>query len=322
MRSPWRFALGMAGDLLLLVLVSAYVLWRGWWVPLVPSILATSVAAAIVTAYMSQKEKAQRVLLMQLFSRHVSPEIAETLWQRRAELLDEGRLRPQRAIVTVLFTDLRGFTSVSEKMAEETLMEWLNTYLEAVVQVVMNHGGVIDDYAGDGLKADFGVPLPRTTEAEIAQDAVNAVHCALAIEETVQRLNTLCQERDLPVIGMRLGIFTGPVVAGSLGSTQRLKYTTVGDTVNTAARLESLGQDGEGLTVAPGQCRILIGEATLHYLGQQFVTQRIGDMSLKGKEQTIIVYRVFGRTQQPQANAPAPATLHAASAVLNPGVRL
>ena len=321
MRSPWRFALGLTGILLFLSLLVASVLWRGWWIPLVPPILATSVAAAIVTAYMSQQERAQRTLLMQLFSRHVSPEIAETLWQRRAELLDEGRLRPQRAVVTVLFTDLRGFTTVSEKMDEETLMGWLNTYLEAVVQLVITHGGVIDDYAGDGLKADFGVPLPRTTEAEIAQDAVNAVHCALAIEETVQRLNALWQERALPVIGMRLGIFTGPVVAGSLGSTQRLKYTTVGDTVNTAARLESLAQDGDGLGVAPGQCRILIGEATLHYLGQQFVTQRVGDVSLKGKEQKIIVHRVLGRTQQPQVTAPAPATPRAASAVPNPGVR-
>lgn len=321
-RSPWRFALGMTGVVLFLILLGAYVLWRGWWIPLVPPILATSVAAAIVTAYMSQKEKAQRVLLMQLFSRHVSPEIAETLWQRRAELFDEGRLRPQRAVVTVLFTDLRGFTTVSEKLDEETLMGWLNTYLEAVVQVVINHGGVIDDYAGDGIKADFGVPLPRTTEAEIAQDAVNAVLCALAIEETVQRLNTLWQERALPAVGMRLGIFTGPVVAGSLGSVQRLKYTTLGDTVNTASRLESLAQDGDGLDVAPGQCRILIGEATLHYLGQQFVTQRVGEVSLKGKEQKVIVHRVLGRTQQPQPTAPAPATPRAASAVLNPGVRL
>src|SRR5262249_37555762 len=146
-------------------------------------------------------------------------------------------------------------------------------------------------------------------------------HCALVIEETVQHLNTLWQARDLPVIGMRLGIFTGPVIAGSLGSTQRLKYTTVGDTVNTAARLESLGQDGEGLAVAPGRCRILIGEATLHYLGQQFVTQQVGEMSLKGKEQKIIVHRVLGRTQQPQVTAPAPATPRAVSAVLNPGVR-
>ena len=92
---------------------------------------------------------------------------------------------------------------------------------------------------------------------------------------------------------------------------------------NESTRSSTVGvADGEGLAVAPGQCRILIGEATLHYLGQQFVTQRVGDMSLKGKEQKIIVHRVLGHTQQPQVTAPAPATPRAASAVLNPGVRL
>jgi adenylate cyclase len=306
---------------LFLSLLVAYALWRGWWLPLVPPALAASAAASIVTAHMSQQERVQRALLMQLFSRHVSPEIAETLWQRRAELFDEGRLRPQRAIVTVLFTDLQGFTAVSERLDEETLMGWLNTYLEATAQLVITHGGVIDNYVGDALKADFGVPLPRTTEAEIALDAVNAVTCALAIEEAILRLNTLWQERAFPAVGMRLGIFTGPVVAGSLGSAQRLKYTTVGDTVNTASRLESLAQDGAGLSVAPGQCRILIGEATLRYLGQQFITQRVGEVSLKGKEQRITVYRVLGRAQQPQITAPAPATLRAESATPNPGAR-
>src|SRR5262245_5461203 len=142
-----------------------------------------------------------------------------------------------------------------------------------------------------------------------------------SLGEAVLRLNTLWQERALPVVGMRLGIFTGPVVAGSLGSAQRLKYTTVGDTVNIASRLESLEEESADLSIAPSQCRILIGEATLHYLGQQFVTQRVGEVSLKGKEQRIIVHRVLGRTQQPQITAPAPATLRAESAAPNPGGR-
>ena len=100
---------------------------------------------------------------------------------------------------------------------------------------------------------------------------------------------------------MRIGIGTGPVVAGSLGSAQRLKYTTVGDTVNIAARLESLDKDQLAPTGQATKCRILTDETTLRYLGGRFETQLIGEMSLKGKERPLITYRILG-----QVDAPAP----------------
>ena len=169
-----------------------------------------------------------------------------------------------------------------------------------MAQLVMEHGGVIDDYAGDGLKADFGVPVARTTEAEIRCDAEQAVTCALAMVREMQRLNQSWQQQYLPTARMRVGIFTGPVVAGSLGSAQRLKYTTIGDTVNVASRLSS---KIEGLhermavdTSTPdNHCCILVGETTLRYLDKRFQTQRVGEVSLKGKAHTIIAYRVIGR---------------------------
>ena len=206
---------------------------------------------------------------MQLFSKHVSREVAEVIWKERDQFLDGGRPRSQKLISTVLFTDLEGFTALSEKMDPQALIDWLNTYHEAMAQLVMKHGGIVDEYAGDGLKADFGVPVPRTTEAEISQDAVNAVNCALAMKREIKRLNTLWHERNLPTVNMRVGIFTGPVVAGSLGSTQRLKYTTIGDTVNIASRLERLAKDLAGYDFKNSPCRILIGESNLRYLGNQ-----------------------------------------------------
>jgi len=296
-RSPWRFALSAAGGLLLLSLAVSLAFLGGWWIPSVPPAMGWLISAAIVTAYMSNQEKQQRGLLMQLFSKHVSPEVAEAIWRQRDQFLDGGRPRSQKLIVTVFFSDLRGFTPVSEKMDPQTLMDWLNTYMEAMAQLVIEHGGVIDDYAGDGLKANFGAPLARTTEAEISRDAVNAVNCALAMEREMHRLNALWQEQQLPTGGMRIGIFTGPVVAGSLGSAQRLKYTTVGDTVNTAARLESLDGDPADPDVTNSPCRILIGEAPFGYVGRQFKTQRVGEASLKGKDQKIPIYRVVGREE-------------------------
>jgi adenylate cyclase len=260
----------------------------------VPAALSWLLAAAVVTTYMANQEKEQRALLMQLFSRHVSPEVAATVWQHREQFLERGRLRPQRLVASVLFTDLMGFTSVSEKMPPQELMEWLNEYMEAMVQRVIDHGGVINKYIGDAIMALFGVPLARTTETAIAQDAVHAVHCALAMSEELTRLNQRWQAQGLPTIGMRIGIFTGPVVAGSLGSAQRLEYTVVGDTVNTASRLESFDKDVLVPDAVSRYCRILVGETTARYLSEQFQVQRVGEVSLKGKDEQVTIYHVTG----------------------------
>jgi adenylate cyclase len=186
-------------------------------------------------------------------------------------------------------------------MTPEALMDWVNAYLDVMAGLVIKHGGVIDDYAGDAIKANFGVPLPRNSEEEIAQDAVNAVTCALAMEQEMHRLNLRHEQSGLATIGMRIGIHTGLVVAGSVGTSERLKYTTVGDAVNTAARLESLDRDIVQETPGRRFCRILIDESTKGYLGNRFVLDRIGEVSVKGKEQTLMVYRVIGHAREETA---------------------
>lgn len=293
-RSPSRLFLSGVSGLLILSLGAYFAFLSGWWIPSVPPAMAWLGSAALVTAYMLSLEKKERALLMQLFSRHVAPEVAETIWKQRDQFMDGGRPRSQKFTVTVLFTDLRGFTSVSEKMDPQALLDWLNVYMEAMAQLVMDHGGVVDNYIGDSIKADFGVPLPRTAEAAISQDAVAAVNCALAMESELKRLNALWSQQGLPTVAMRIGIFTGPVVAGSLGSAQRLKYTTIGDTVNIASRLESFDKDAAALDLVEHPCRILIGEPTLHHLNHRFETERVGEATLKGKDEKVTVYRVVG----------------------------
>jgi adenylate cyclase len=291
-RSPWRFSLIAVGGLLLLTVIVISLFWSGWWVPEAPAALTWFVTTSVVVASTLGRERKERALLMQLFSRHVSREVAQSIWQQRDQLLESGRPRPQELVATVLFLDFKGYTAASEKMSPQALMAWVNAYLDAMTQVIMRHDGVIDDYAGDSIKANFGVPLKRESNAEVAKDAINAVACALAMEQEMHRMNERHEGNGLPTVGMRIGIHTGPVLAGCVGSAERMKYTTVGDTVNAAARLESLDRDV--VSESPGRrpCRILISDTTAQLLGDRFQLERIGEVSVKGKAQAIVTYRV------------------------------
>jgi hypothetical protein len=121
-------------------------------------------ASSMLSTAMEQiREKDQRGMLMQMFSKHVSTEVAESLWDQRDQFLEGGRPRTQKLTVTVMFTDFQGFTSVSEKMDPQVLMDFINTYMESITMTVMKHGGVVDNYIGDGVMINFGFPVPSVT---------------------------------------------------------------------------------------------------------------------------------------------------------------
>jgi adenylate cyclase len=297
-RSPWKLSFIIGSGLLALALFDFSLFLEGWWLPLMPPALAWFITAVAITAYLSYEETIQRAALMQLFSRHVSKEVADGIWRDREQFLDGQRPRPQQLTATVLFSDLVGFTSVSEKLPAEKLMDWLNECMEPMASLVSVHGGVIEQYSGDAIVAVFGVPIARKNEAEIDKDAVNAVSCALAMEAILRDLNRRWLEQNRPTTAMRIGIYTGPMVAGSLGGADRLEYVVIGDTVNVASRLESFDKDLFARSLASNPCRVLIGEATLARLGQRFVTEKVGQVSLKGKEERIHVYRVVGHAKE------------------------
>jgi adenylate cyclase len=274
--------LGLVGSSYLAFLVG------GWWIPVVPSALALFGSAIGITSYIAQVEREDRQTVMNFFGRHVTPQIAEAIWRDRHQLLKEGYLRGRKMTATVLFTDLKGFSTTAELIDPETLMSWLNEYMDAMAELVLAHSGVVDKFIGDAIMAVFGVPMKRTTTEAIAEDAVAAVHCALAMADRLNRLNQRWKQQGRPQTAMRVGIATGNVVTGSLGSSRRLDYTTIGDTVNVAARLESYDKSIEG-----GVCRILINEETHQYLQGKFPTRMIGRVLLKGREQPTAVYQVL-----------------------------
>jgi len=260
--------------------------------------LVKTLSAMTSTAIEQSREKGQKAVLMQLFSKHVSPQVAESLWEQREQFLEGGRPKSQSMIVTAMFTDLQGFSTVSEKQTPEVLMDWLNAYLEMMTTTVMEHGGVVDDFFGDGVKINFGVPIPREKEEDIREDAIHAVTCALAMEKRMVALNDAMAVQGQQPLRMRIGIHTGPVVAGSLGSAERMKYTTIGDTVNTAARLESFDKDLAIPEVGNRPCRILISEATLKRVKDWVEVKKVGELSLKGKAERIEAYCVLAEGEK------------------------
>ena len=257
----------------------------------------------VVTAWISNREKQDQRLLMSLFSRHVSSEVAQAVWKKREQFMENGRLRPQKIVATILFADLEGFTTVAENMEPNMVLDWLNTYMGAMGDIINTYGGVVDDYHGDMIKADFGVFRVGQTEEDIRQDVQNGVRCAVALEQEMGRLWNEWKLQGLPAVRMRIGIHTGPVVAGSLGSAQRLKFTTIGDTVNIASRLESFQKDSVETWANEEVCRILMGEPTKQYLGDHlWAIKEVGVLVLKGKSVRVRVYKLCARKEKKLAS--------------------
>ena len=293
-RSAWRFALAAVAGGVFLVLAVHIIFALGTWMPLVPPALGWVAAAGLVSAYVSSEEKKERARLMSLFSAYVSPSLADAIYRDRQHFLASGRPIPQRLTATVFFCDVGGFTTISESLDPPALMGWLYGFMEAITPIVGAHGGVILRFSGDSIMAVFGVPVARTRDEDIARDAVNAVDCALAMQERLIALNISLESRGLPLIGMRIGILTGPMTAGSLGTEQRMEYNVHGDTVNTGARLESFQRERFTPDYLHGPCRILVGEPTLRLLGARFETEFLGEFQLKGKLKPLRIHRIRG----------------------------
>ncbi|WP_432812183.1 CHASE2 domain-containing protein [Pantanalinema sp. GBBB05] len=272
-----------------LLLTSYSMFLQQGWIPVATPAIGLLMSAGVLVAYRAQQAQRQQQMMMKLLGQNTSPEIASALWKSRDRLLKSGKLPGQRLTATMLFTDIKNFSTISESMPPENLLEWLNEYLSAITQQVRANQGIINKFTGDGMLAVFGVPMNRTTPIEVSQDAQLAVNCALAMGECLQKLNQDWEQRGLPTIQMRVGIFTGPIVAGSLGGKDRLEYGVIGDSVNIASRLESYDKERQ-----TDLCRVLIAKDTLVHLQERFEVEHWGLMTLKGKHHLVDVYRVVG----------------------------
>ncbi len=255
-----------------------------FWLPTLAPI-STFLLAGLSVQLLEQREKQ---LMMNLFARHVSPETATMIWQHRAEIFQQGQLDAQEMMATVLFSDIRNFTSVSETMSPRELLDWLNLYLNAMTDCIHAHHGVVDKYIGDAIMAVFGVPLPHTDPADIQQDAMNAVLAAIAMQQRLITLNQELEQAGKPSIRAGIGIHSGLVVAGSIGGTQRMNYSILGDAVNVAARLEPLNKQ----IALPNCYDILVSEQTFNHVRSAIVGYPVKTIQLRGRQQTNLIYTI------------------------------
>jgi len=257
------------------------------WLPTAAPI-GTIFLVGLSVQWQEQKEKQQ---LMSLFARHVSQETATLIWQHRDEIFQNGQLDAKEMIATVMFSDIRNFTTISEGMKPRELLDWLNSYLGAMAECVQRHHGVVDKYIGDAVMAVFGIPLPHRRAEEIQQDAINAVSAAISMQERLITLNQELERSGKPTISIGIGIHTGLVIAGSIGGSQRLNYSVLGDAVNVASRLEQLNKN----TKVGNLHNILISETTFQLIKQHFSTQKIQQLQLRGRRQLTMIYAITGK---------------------------
>ncbi|MCC3461720.1 MAG: adenylate/guanylate cyclase domain-containing protein [Microcoleus sp. PH2017_11_PCY_U_A] len=250
--------------------------------------IGTIVLAGIGLQLREQQEKQQ---LMSLFEKYMAKETAELIWQRKDEIFKNGEMQPQEMVATVLFMDIRGFTSISEQLSPGELMPWLNLYLNAMSECIMDRGGVIDKYIGDAIMAIFGIPFPHTKPEEIKQDAQNCIAACLDMSERLKQLNQQFEREGKPKIEFGVGIHTGSIIAGTVGGGKRLNFSVLGDTVNIAARLEAMNKDIK----EDNPYRVLITGETWELVSDRYEARPVKSIQLRGRKQETTICAIVGK---------------------------
>ena len=260
------------------LLVATQLLFNGGWVvPVVTPAVAIVLGTIGAVAFTYATEVRARRQVRAAFERFVPREVVDEILRREGGV---PRIESRRIEATVMFCDLRGFTTLAEVLAAEQVIAVLNRYLDAVSGAVFDHGGTVVSYQGDGVMSVFGAPLERPDHAQRALQAARAV-----LEERLPAFNAWLAEQGLTdaPLDVGIGLNTGPVMSGNVGSDRRLEYAAVGDATNVAARLQALSRD------VPQ--RLFVSATTWEALGAQTDSLRpFGEIALKGRREPVTVY--------------------------------
>ena len=247
---------------------------QGSWWPLAVPLMAMLIAFVADLAWQYFVEGREKRKVKQLFSRYVARDVYDQLLSDPTR----AKLGGTRRHMTVLFSDMRGFTALSEKGRPEDIVSQLNDYFTRMVKVLFEHRGTLDKFVGDMVMALFGAPLDDEEHAE------HAVRTALAMVRALDVLNAEWESFGLPRLDVGIGINTGEMVAGNIGSDTIMSYTVIGDAVNLGARLESLNKEYG--------TRIIISESTRALLKGQYDIRPLGSVTVKGKSQPVAIFEV------------------------------
>ena len=224
------------------------------------------------------------IIYRDLLGRTVSPQVREAL--RRSFASGDLRLEGQNTEATVLMSDIRGFTALAEKENPPKILNWLNEYFSELVPVIASYGGVVDKFEGDAMLAFFGI-LPTPIPAQ--KSAYQACQAAIEILSVIEAINHQRAIRGEPALITGIGINTGVLIAGGLGTSDRLNYTVIGDTVNTTQRIQGMSNNF-------GESGIVVSENTLVALGDhraEFNLEPLGEHTFKGKMELLWLYRLY-----------------------------
>lgn len=240
-----------------------------------PFTIVASYLATVLYYYLSEEKS--RKMVKHAFEKYVSPVIIEHMLEHP----DKLNLGGERREITVFFSDIRGFTTISEKLDPEALVKLLNEYLSAMTEIVMNNKGVVDKYMGDAIMAFWGAPL------KIKNHAALAVKTCIEMEEKLKELQKKWNHEGVPSLEIGIGLNSGPAVVGNMGSYDRFDYTAMGDTINLGARLESINKQYG--------TRMIISESTKKNIEQDYAIRELDAVIVKGKNVPITIYELIRR---------------------------
>lgn len=249
--------------------------------PLCPTVCGAGLAFVSATVHRSLTEGRQKRWIKQAFQKYVSPDMVNMLVRHPEQLYVGGEEKE----LTILFSDIAGFSAVSERMAPDELFSWLNGYLDGMTEIILKHGGTLDKYQGDGIMAFWGAPVPQ------ADHAHRAVAAALEMGRHADDLSRAFAGQGRAEVRTRIGVSTGRVIVGNMGSKERFNYTIIGDEVNLASRLE-------GVNKVFGTA-VVVGEATWQRARGAVWGRELDRLRVKGRETPVTVYEVMGLSDSP-----------------------
>jgi adenylate cyclase len=268
-------------------IASAGFLYGNLVFPIVRPLFILAFAMVSIVVYRYIKEEKDRHFIRRTFGRYLSNEVVEELLGSPEGLKMSGETRE----VTFLVSDLRGFTSMSSRLSPEEVVQILNHYFERMVDIIMRYRGTVDELQGDGMLVFFGAPLGASDDPE------RAVACAIEMQKIMPEINGLHRRRKLPELSMGIGINTGEVVVGNIGSEKRTKYGAVGSPINTTYRIESYTTGGQ----------ILISPSTHEKVRGHVLIQNTMEVSFKGIAEPVTLHDVFGIKGRYEVSLPAKA---------------